>query len=412
MISRKDIQYFVPKHLIPALAVSLACDLNHSEVIDVGTGGGLPGLPLAIVYPHASFTLLDSSQKKMKVVESIAEELNLRNVKCITKRAEEYKKPIHDFIIGRAVSELPNFLSYSSHLLRTKAQKRRGSARKQSEREELVDKELIAWKSLSEGLIYIKGGEVQPEIDAAGIRSFQQLSLTRLIPSMETDKYLLYVPGEEVRSFHVRDQKRQKKEREERTKAYLERKQAFVSSEPTGPELDLFEPTEANPSEPSEAKEQQERPRPRKDQKTIDHRPAENEEQRRRSFISRVDSREDADSDVISSETEEAPKKRVPFRNFQTRSSLSNSRDQTEKDIPRNNSPRSSPTRFPEEKTRSAPLGGSRERSSQETINQTPMDSTELGKMASVSLDDFFGMRIKEKRAARQHAKKSADRVE
>ena len=101
LISRKDIDYLIPNHILPSLSISLIKYFDHHDtIIDVGTGGGFPGLPLAIICPMANFTLLDSSSKKMMVVNDIVNSLELKNVKVINSRAELYRIEKYDFILG------------------------------------------------------------------------------------------------------------------------------------------------------------------------------------------------------------------------------------------------------------------------------------------------------------------------
>ena len=138
MISRKDIDSIVPNHIIPSMSISLVKNFGKGDsVIDVGTGGGifsydfakvksnflmlgLPGLPMAILHPEASFTLLDSNRKKMKIVSEIASPtvLNLPNVRVVVSRAELHLEK-YDYLLGRAVAAIPTFLGFSSHLIKT-----------------------------------------------------------------------------------------------------------------------------------------------------------------------------------------------------------------------------------------------------------------------------------------------------
>jgi 16S rRNA (guanine527-N7)-methyltransferase len=107
--------------------------------LDVGTGGGFPGVPLAILFPNAQFTLVDSIGKKLKVVDDVAAKLGLSNIECIHGRIESLSKK-HDFITGRAVTELPQLFNWTKHL--------------------------VHWHKGKEhsGMLYLKGGEFTSEL--------------------------------------------------------------------------------------------------------------------------------------------------------------------------------------------------------------------------------------------------------
>ena len=152
LVSRKDVEFLIPNHIIPCLSMSLIRNFNKGEtIIDVGTGGGLPGLPLAIACPNAQFTLVDSNSKKMMVVSDIAAILGLKNVRVICSRAEKVNETF-DFMLGRAVSALPNFLSFSSHFVDGKSVAPYTSVDYQSVKGQK------GGITISSGLLYLKGG--------------------------------------------------------------------------------------------------------------------------------------------------------------------------------------------------------------------------------------------------------------
>jgi 16S rRNA (guanine527-N7)-methyltransferase len=117
VISRKDTDNFYTRHVLHSLAIAkFATFSNGTKVLDVGTGGGFPGIPLAILFPTTHFTLLDSIEKKIKVVSSIANELKLENVTPTRKRVEEEVGKYH-FIVSRAVMEFQKFLKPANKLI-------------------------------------------------------------------------------------------------------------------------------------------------------------------------------------------------------------------------------------------------------------------------------------------------------
>lgn len=159
LISRKETEFLESRHLAPSLVITRRLRLMHgARILDLGTGGGLPGLPLAICYPHARFTLLDSIAKKTRVVEQIAHALDLKNVKVECRRAEHFNQRF-DFVLGRAVTRLDAFLALARPLL-VKGRKH----------------------SLPNGVLYWTGGDYEAGLQAAGIRQARCFPLQEVFP--------------------------------------------------------------------------------------------------------------------------------------------------------------------------------------------------------------------------------------
>lgn len=141
VISRKDMDSFYERHVLHSLAIAKVMPfLPDSEVLDVGTGGGFPGVPLAILFPQTKFTLVDSIGKKIKVVEEVCKELDIDNVTAINSRVEQIDKKF-DFIVSRAVTQMPEFVKWV-----------KGKVKKSSKH------------SLDNGILYLKGGDLTEEL--------------------------------------------------------------------------------------------------------------------------------------------------------------------------------------------------------------------------------------------------------
>ena len=141
VISRKDILELYERHVLHSLAIAKVQQFKPgTNVMDVGTGGGFPGIPLAILFPETQFYLCDVIAKKIKVVNAVAESLELNNVKAEQKRAGTFDTQF-DFIVSRAVTKMPDFVKWV-----------RKNIKKKSEHE------------LKNGILYLKGGDLTEEL--------------------------------------------------------------------------------------------------------------------------------------------------------------------------------------------------------------------------------------------------------
>jgi len=146
VISRKDMDSLYEKHILHSLGIAKVMEFEFgTKVLDIGTGGGFPGIPLAILYPEVQFTLVDSIGKKITVVKEVSAGIGLENVTAIHSRAEELKEKFH-FVVSRAVTQMPVFLTWL-----------KGKFEKQS------------FNKKPNGVLYLKGGDLTEEL--AGLKT-------------------------------------------------------------------------------------------------------------------------------------------------------------------------------------------------------------------------------------------------
>lgn len=155
VISRKDIDNLYLHHVLHSLSIAKFVDFSpEAKVIDIGTGGGFPGVPLAIYFPETQFTLLDSTRKKLRVIDEVCDAIDIKNIRTVHHRAEEHKSKYH-FIITRAMANMSSLFRFSQRLvLRDHIQ------------------------GLPNGLIALKGGSLTDEMKEANIKHEEIIELT------------------------------------------------------------------------------------------------------------------------------------------------------------------------------------------------------------------------------------------
>lgn len=170
VVSRKDIDELYLRHVLHSLGIAKVQEFKDgSEIMDVGTGGGFPGIPLAILFPEVNFTLVDSIGKKMKVVDEVVEGLGLKNVKTKNMRVEEIPQKF-DFIVSRAVAAMPTFVHWV-----------KGKIKKDSQHER------------KNGILYLKGGDLGEEL-----KTYRNAEIINLTDYFDNDffvtKKVVYLP--------------------------------------------------------------------------------------------------------------------------------------------------------------------------------------------------------------------------
>jgi 16S rRNA (guanine527-N7)-methyltransferase len=172
VISRQDVDNLMERHVLHSLAIAKVQPFaNGATILDVGTGGGFPGIPLAIMYPEVEFHLVDSIGKKIKVVQEVAAALGLKNVQAYHKRAEQVDV-LFDFAVSRAVAPLAELISWTKH----------NAARN-------------SFHTLANGLICLKGGDLTEELNQSGAKGVLVKNIADFYqhPFFETKK-VVYAP--------------------------------------------------------------------------------------------------------------------------------------------------------------------------------------------------------------------------
>jgi len=170
VVSRKDIDELYLRHVLHSLAIAKIISFkDDTQIMDVGTGGGFPGIPLAIMFPNCNFHLVDSIAKKLKVVNEVTEGLGLTNVRTTHKRVEEINET-YDFIISRAVAAMPTFVHWTKGKI----------AKKQN-------------NDLKNGILYLKGGDLSEELKNYTTTTIYNLSDFYTEAFFETKK-LVHLP--------------------------------------------------------------------------------------------------------------------------------------------------------------------------------------------------------------------------
>ncbi len=170
VISRKDVEHLYERHVLHALSIAKVIEfLPQSKILDVGTGGGFPGIPLAILFPEVQFHLIDAIGKKIAVVQAISDALKLKNVKAEHIRADQVKNQ-YDFIVSRAVTNMPDFVKWV-----------KGKVLKTSRH------------NLENGILYLKGGDLTEELKIYQKVTFFEISGFFEETFFETKK-VVYLP--------------------------------------------------------------------------------------------------------------------------------------------------------------------------------------------------------------------------
>lgn len=171
VISRKDMEHLYEKHVLHSLGIAKVCSfVDDTEILDVGTGGGFPGIPLAIMFPNVQFHLVDSIGKKIKVVNEVAAALGLKNVKAEHERAEKIQGT-YDFVVSRAVTRMAPFMGWIQNKINRNH-----------------------FNPLDNGVLYLKGGDLEEELSEIK-RKYKLYNLPDFFEEEFFDtKKVVYVP--------------------------------------------------------------------------------------------------------------------------------------------------------------------------------------------------------------------------
>lgn len=171
VISRKDIDELYERHILHSLAIAKIIEFKpNTTILDVGTGGGFPGIPLAILFPNCNFHLVDSIGKKITVVNEVSNAIGLKNIKTDHERAEKIKNN-YDFIVSRAVTAFPDFYNWVKNKINNES-----------------------FNTLKNGILYLKGGDLSEEL-----KNFQQRITSYNISEFYTESFfetkkVIYLP--------------------------------------------------------------------------------------------------------------------------------------------------------------------------------------------------------------------------
>ena len=173
VVSRRDIDQILEHHILHSMVIGRYTSFRPgTRIIDVGTGGGLPGIPLAILFPECHFTLIDGTGKKIRVTQAIADAIGLTNVEAVHTRSEEWLRHYH-FIVSRAAMDLSDLVRTSGHLI---------------DRREQIN-------ALPNGIITLKGGDLSEELRPFR-KSVEVTEIKGLYPELEyyDTKKIIYLP--------------------------------------------------------------------------------------------------------------------------------------------------------------------------------------------------------------------------